>query len=199
MDNLNIKEFHFPHLESTNDWGKKNLLSYERSAITLIIADEQSAGRGQYGRQWLAPCGNLYASFCFFMQESHYSVFALTQVMAISIIQSLQSTGLPFRIKRPNDILVRGKKIAGILCETIPAFPDLGIVLGIGLNVNMSDEWLDQIQKPATSLLVETGKVWQMTSIMENLKNCFCQNLAHFFKNDFSPFLNSWNALVLHD
>jgi BirA family transcriptional regulator, biotin operon repressor / biotin---[acetyl-CoA-carboxylase] ligase len=198
MEDLKTVEFHFSLLDSTNDWGKKNILHYDRSVITLISAEEQSAGRGQYGRKWLAPAGfNIYASFCFFIDESHPNIPALTQVMALSIVQSLTLTDIDFRIKWPNDILVKGRKIAGILCETTHSSPQIGVILGVGLNVNMPKELLDQINQPATSLLIETGSEWHIPTILSGLKDQFSKDLSSFFRKDFSPFQNVWNRLIL--
>ena len=71
----------------------------------------------------------------------------------MAVAQALESLQLKPRLKWPNDLLLSGKKVCGILCETTEGW----VVLGIGLNVNMDAEELAQIDQPATSLLIETS------------------------------------------
>lgn len=190
--------YHFKSLPSTNDWGKEHLSEFDPTVITLVSADEQSQGRGQYGKQWFAPAHlNLYASFCFLIEAHQKDPLSLTHVMAISAIHVLETCGVQPQIKWPNDILVSQKKISGILCETIPLSSQVGIVLGIGLNVNMPSSLLEAIGQPATSLLEETRQTWEIPFILEALKKRFAQDLAIFLKEGFSPFLSRFRALRL--
>lgn len=189
---------HFDTLISTNDWAKLKLTSFARDQLTLITADEQTRGRGQYGRKWVSPKGeNLYASFCFFIDENQQDPLSLTHVLAISLAKVLHAHGLICRIKWPNDLLVNGKKIAGILCETEHLPPQFGVVIGLGLNLNMPKEALAQIGQPATSLQNETHQEWSIAQILSEITAHFLKDLDRFLQEGFAPFLPTFRKLIL--
>ncbi len=172
--------YHFETLASTNDWAKSQLETFAKDKLTVVTTDTQTRGRGQYGRTWISPKGkNLYASFCFFIEQDKYEPLALTRLLALSLARVLEGYGVVCRFKHPNDLLVNGEKIAGILSETIPFPPQLGVIIGVGLNVNMSKEELDQIDQPATSLKNETQKEWDIPKILEELQNTLQTDLIH--------------------
>ncbi len=175
---MEIIHYHFRLLSSTNDWSKEQIETFDPCALTLVTAEEQSKGRGQYGRRWIAPPHmNLYASFCFFTNEQQRDPLSLTHLMALSIVQTLEERGVIGKIKRPNDVMVNHKKIAGILCETVPFPHQLGIVIGVGLNVNMPASLLNTIDQPATSLLEETQQEWSIEGVLFDLKKYFIQKV----------------------
>lgn len=103
--------------------------------------------------------------------------------MAGAIIEYLKTRGIEGRIKKPNDVLVKGQKIAGILCETTP-FPDeslLGIVLGVGLNINMPSQLLQTIEQPATSLLQEIGQETEVLIVLNAIKAAFKSSMSPYW------------------
>jgi BirA family biotin operon repressor/biotin-[acetyl-CoA-carboxylase] ligase len=109
---------------------------------TVILADEQTAGRGQRGAVWDSkPAENLLVSV--FLTPANLSVHdqvALTHFASLSVVQVLRKFGISSNIKWPNDVLVDGKKIAGILIEnTISSGRISASIIGIGLNVNQTD------------------------------------------------------------
>ena len=157
--------------------------------MTLVTTDKQTGGKGQYTRDWFSPPKEgLYATFCFFIDEKIEESAFLTQVMALSLVQLLEKREITALIKWPNDILVSRKKIAGILCETIPLSPHKAIILGVGLNINTSQKHLGTIKKPATSYLAETGKVWDISKELHLLQEIFCGKLKIFLQKGFAPF-----------
>lgn len=180
---------HFETLGSTNDWGKMHLHTFPRNKMTLIYANSQLSGRGRYGRNWISPKEeNIYASFCFFIDENQQNPLSLTHVLAISVSECLQAYSIDCQIKWPNDILVSGKKIAGILCETLHLTPFFGVVIGIGLNVNMTEESLDTVGQPATSILQETKIKYLPEKLLKEIATRFSDDLAIFLKRGFEPF-----------
>jgi BirA family biotin operon repressor/biotin-[acetyl-CoA-carboxylase] ligase len=186
---MELIHLHFETLSSTNDWAKRNLHSFDRSKLTLISAETQTAGRGQYGRKWISPSKiNLYLTYCFF-PEKEQEPYMLTHLLAFSVIQTLAP--LPCHIKWPNDVIIKGKKIAGILCEVVPFATQQGVVLGIGLNVNMGREALETISQPATSLLQETGSPQDLQSLLLRLTNRFSSDLELFLAKGLTPFERS--------
>ena len=133
----------------------------------IVAAREQTAGRGRQDRKWLsAPNQNL--CFSLFVQTGAElaAVPSLTMAAALAVNDLLRSIGILSAPKWPNDVLVGGKKICGILSER--AEPS-GIIVGIGLNVNMSTEEAETIDRPATSMLIETGKSHDLFQTLEAL------------------------------
>ncbi|MGQ9627581.1 MAG: biotin--[acetyl-CoA-carboxylase] ligase [Anaerolineae bacterium] len=127
---------------------------------TLVIAEEQTAGRGRMGRKWLAPSGSsLLMSLVFRPSLAPNQAQRLTMICSLAICEAITKlTGIEAEIKWPNDILIRGKKVGGILTE-------LGIqrekveyaIVGIGLNVNLRPDDLPEVSGPITSLSYELG------------------------------------------
>jgi len=126
-------------VDSTNNYAAKLLKEGEIGHGTVILADEQTAGRGQRGAVWDSkPADNLLMSL--FVMPANLSVadqVALTHFASLSVLQVLRKFGISAEIKWPNDVLVDGKKIAGILIEnSIASGRIVSSVIGIGLNVN---------------------------------------------------------------
>ena len=121
----------------------------------VLLADEQTAGRGQHGRSWTCPAGvGVLLSVLIFPPERLRRPVILAAWAANSVCETIgQSTGLQARIKWPNDVLVRGRKVCGILIEQAR-----GTVVGIGLNVNQSAPSLEDTGLPhAGSLAFFSG------------------------------------------
>jgi len=193
---MEIIYHHFESLSSTNDWAKDYLAVLEHNALLLVTADGQTAARGQFGRTWLSPKGeNLYASFAFFASSQHEPL-TFTHLLALSAAAVLNDMRISCRLKWPNDLLVNHKKIAGILCETVP-MTHLGVILGIGLNVNMTSNTLKAISQPATSLFCETGQTYCLDKVCNSLKDKFREDLTLFLEQGFRPFQETFNHLLL--
>lgn len=181
------KRIHFQSLDSTNTWAKINPIEWSPEGVTLVTADEQTKGRGRFTREWISPANlNIYASYCFFVEQTQ-NISNISQIMAIACAETLESTHFAPKIKWPNDILIHGKKIGGILSETIQHGEQKGVICGIGLNVNMPQEMLPLIDRPATSLLVEGKKLYAITPLLENLSEKFLTLLDAFLTGGFSP------------
>lgn len=175
---MEIIHKHFESLPSTNDFAKEFLKKLKRDELLLVTASEQTAARGQYGRRWFSPKkANLYATFAFLVDSQKEPLF-FTQLLAKASLQALKEFDVAASIKWPNDLLVNQKKIAGILCETEPFLTHFGIVIGLGLNVNMTREQLNTIDQPATSLFAETGKLYALQDILDSVQEHFLCSLV---------------------
>jgi len=128
---------------------------------SVVIADAQSAGKGRLGRVWLSPAGvNLYCSIVLRPPISPVAACQLTFLSVVAVARAIEScTELVPQIKWPNDILVSGKKVAGLLNEMNAETEKVNfVVLGIGVNLNMRHSQLGEgVRHPATSLLEEGG------------------------------------------
>lgn len=129
---------------------------------TVVIADAQSGGKGRRGRIWSSPPGvNLYCSVILRSKIMPHEAPQLTFLSAVAVARAIErSTGLTPEIKWPNDVLIGGKKVAGLLNEMSAETDGINfIILGIGVNVNMAaDQFPVDLRHPATSLLLESGR-----------------------------------------
>lgn len=148
----------FDVLESTNDYGKE-LAKKQPVHGTLIVADTQTAGKGRRGRVWQSPGGTTISmSLCLEPKLRADKVSGLTLVAALSVAEAiLEVTGAAPQIKWPNDIVLNGRKICGILTEMCLKDNTYAVVVGIGINVN-TESFPEEIKEMASSLKLETGK-----------------------------------------
>jgi len=196
-----IERLHFTTIESTNTWAKQHVSKLALDKITVITASEQTVGRGRFDRKWLSPVDqNVYATYCFSLPNAikMRNVSTLSLVLAISAAQILQRLNFKVELKWPNDLLLKGKKVGGLLCETLTVDGRLWVFLGIGLNINMPLELLDQIDQPATSLLIQTGKQQEVESILKQLNAQFIAHLNQFLEQGFTPFLDVYRKLICY-
>jgi BirA family transcriptional regulator, biotin operon repressor / biotin---[acetyl-CoA-carboxylase] ligase len=123
----------------------------------------------------------------------------IPQVLSISAAKILENLQFNPKLKWPNDVLLSGKKTAGILCETTSVDDSWCIVLGIGMNINMPLEILMQIDRPATSLLAEDGNVRIVEDVVGQLLNQFNKDLALFLQQGFLPFIPYYRHYLVHN
>lgn len=156
----------FDELPSTNSYAA-DLAGDRANDGVIVLADAQSSGRGQHGRSWHCPAaeGILLSALLFPPPELRRPV-VLAAWAAVAVCETiLTCTGLQARIKWPNDVLLKGRKVCGILIEQ-----GRGTVAGIGLNVNQSAEAFAQAALPdAASLAVLTGSAVDRLHVLEVL------------------------------
>jgi BirA family biotin operon repressor/biotin-[acetyl-CoA-carboxylase] ligase len=140
---------------------------------TAVLAEEQTAGRGRLGRAWVSPAGkNIYVTLV--MRPPAPKLRVLSIVSPLAIAEALEGIGLAPRLKWPNDVLVGGRKIAGILIETELSGDAVKYALvGIGLNVNFDVEAVPEIATIATSVRRELGRDASREELLAALLNAF--------------------------
>src|SRR4051812_3291883 len=112
-----VVNIHLDQIDSTNTYAKQHAQDFAPDKITCITAEEQTAGRGRFQRKWISPRGvNLYTTFYFRLPLSTLHLTSLCQVAAFSVSSLLLQSDLHPKIKWPNDVLLSGKKISGVLC-----------------------------------------------------------------------------------
>ncbi|OGN64659.1 MAG: biotin--[acetyl-CoA-carboxylase] ligase [Chlamydiae bacterium RIFCSPHIGHO2_12_FULL_49_9] len=184
-----VKHIHFDTIDSTNSYAKREHFTFAPDEITCITADQQTAGRGRFLRHWISPKDvNLYVTFYFRLLSGTPDLTSIAQMLACTLSRILSHEGLKTKIKWPNDILLNQKKISGVLCETSFSADFAEVFLGIGINVNMSLDMASQIDQPATSLKIETGKTWDRQELLEKLQEAFEEDLEIFKTEGFAPF-----------
>jgi BirA family biotin operon repressor/biotin-[acetyl-CoA-carboxylase] ligase len=124
---------------------------------TVIIADEQTAGRGRLGRAWLSPPGSISVSLLLYPGIAGLPY--LIMIASLAAARSIEAvTGLKARLKWPNDVLVNGRKVAGILIESSMKGKAVDYaVIGMGININVDMTAFPEITATATSLSGELG------------------------------------------
>lgn len=168
---MEIHRLHLETVSSTNSWARAHLSQFPQEALTVITAHHQTHGKGQRGRSWLAPPGaSLTATFVQFHLRDPLQVL---QLMFGALTELLRGYGLTPFTKLPNDILIENKKIAGILIEITPE----ACLAGVGLNVQLSQKQLEEIDQPATSLhalgLSSLSPCEVLDQLMLNLNRAF--------------------------
>lgn len=194
-----MKKFHFPSISSTNSWSKEHAAQFDPTQLTIVTADEQTAGRGRFKRSWVSPkdC-NLYITYTFFIDRLDANVGNLPQVLALSAHELLQEKLQSIRIKWPNDLVIGKKKLAGILCEVTEVAPQWAVVIGIGINVNTPRSILEGIDRPATSLSEELGNPLDRQLLAEELHIKFNTFLKCFLQTGFAPLLVNFKKALIH-
>lgn len=123
---------------STNDLLKERACS-GAPAWTVAVADRQSAGRGRRGNAWASPEGNLYLSVLLPVPGDPAALTLIPLVAGLAVAEAIEEHGAPARLKWPNDVLLGGRKVAGVLAEAASNGQGVdSIVLGIGINVAAS-------------------------------------------------------------
>lgn len=196
--NMNINYIRFEKIDSTHLWAKQNIELFKEDQLTCIVTEEQSAGIGRFKRPWISPKGNIAATLYFTLKKECPFLLHLAQLLSLSCATLLKNEGFQPTIKWPNDLLLAGKKTAGILCEVISLEKKEGIILSIGLNVNMEEAELAQIDQPATSLWQISGRTWKQDQLLEALLVQFLADLERIEKEGVPPFLEKYKLYCPH-
>lgn len=162
------KIYYFETLDSTNTHAVRNFDTL--SDGDLVVAKTQTAGRGRLNREWVSAEGNLFASFV--IKEPFEEPFYATMISSLSVIAAVKKLYPELNpvIKWPNDVLLNEKKLCGVLCEGVIREGKLqGIICGIGVNLNLSDEILSQIDQPAISLSSVAGEKINLKKFTDEL------------------------------
>jgi BirA family transcriptional regulator, biotin operon repressor / biotin---[acetyl-CoA-carboxylase] ligase len=169
---MQIEYHHFATLASTNDYAKGIPSLFEKGKLHVVVAEEQSGGRGRYERKWHSEKGGLYVSFCFISEER--DPLELINQLVQTVTEVLAEEGVVVTLKMPNDLMLDQQKIAGLLLEPI----SYGAVLGLGLNVNQTAEQLRNVGQGAISLFVATGKSYDIKALLERISKRFLRALC---------------------
>ena len=155
---------HYASVTSTMEIAKK-LARQGAVDGTVVIADEQTAGKGRLGRTWLSPENNL--SISIILHPSLTNLPRLIMVASVAVIRAIRRiTGIDAQIKWPNDVTIKGKKVCGILIENELRGDHISFsVIGIGININLDPFTFPEISALATSLSHEVGKEVSRTEL----------------------------------
>lgn len=184
--------YKFNKLNSTNLHLKQNFNNYKN--FDIILAEHQSNGYGRFKRQWLDLGGeNIFMSMCLKLDGFNESIVGITQFTALILAKTFEIYGIQPTIKWPNDIHVNGRKISGILAESVIKNSKFeGIVLGLGININSDEKLFDSVSQKVTSLSTEVSKKINKDEFIENLVQKFEADYEKLLDNGFSIFKNEY-------
>jgi BirA family biotin operon repressor/biotin-[acetyl-CoA-carboxylase] ligase len=168
---LGIPFLHFQELDSTNLEARRQAEAGAPHGACLA-AEHQSAGRGRLDRRWLAPKSTcLLFSLILRPLLRLDQVFGLTSLAALAVCRAVEAlSDLQPLIKWPNDVFLDGKKLAGILTEFTSRAENLEfVVVGVGLNVNLTAKQLAKLPAPAESLKAATGRPWDRAVLLAGI------------------------------
>lgn len=151
-----------PSTESTMDDARRMLQRFRLQSGAIVLAEAQTAGRGRAGRSWVSPPDvNLYFTLVLHTPTPRHLAYVTPLAIALAAEETAAAAGLPLRadLKWPNDVLVDGRKLAGVLIETTATGAGEPVALvGVGLNVNLNTSAYPEIAATATSLREALGR-----------------------------------------
>jgi BirA family biotin operon repressor/biotin-[acetyl-CoA-carboxylase] ligase len=172
---------YYSELDSTNT--KAWELIYENAQNgTVVITDNQTKGRGRQSNKWISiPDKSLTFSIILYPNAPPNKINLFSLLAGLAITDCLIENNIQAKLKWPNDILINGKKVGGILCESkISGGIIKSMVIGIGLNVNdKTEEFPEVLRKNATSLQIESGIQYQLEILLAK----FLNHLEHRINN----------------
>ena len=185
---------------STNDEAKTKLTEIDNFNNSLVIfAEQQTSGRGRSGKAWVSPANvNIYLSF------GWHSSLKITDLEGLSLASGVEISthldpiiGESLKLKWPNDLFLSEKKTGGILVETTSNKKGASIVIGVGLNVLMSDKVENSIDQDWTSLSIHFGKDFDRNKIAGNILEALFHLKNNFETNGFSHYKDQFEELNL--
>ena len=169
----------------------------ELSEGTVLAARCQTAGRGRLDRTWItAPGRDLAFSLLLRPCVPPGQLPSLPMAAALAVAHALDAFGRAAQVKWPNDVLANGRKICGILSEALALDPVPVIILGIGVNVNMTETEATAIDRPATSLYIETGETHPIGVVLDAVLEAWPPFYARWEDQGFSGLREDWLARV---
>ena len=192
---------YFDTIDSTNTKAQE-LAEKGYPSGTLVVADKQESGKGRRGRSWVSPSGTgIFMTLMIKPDINPNNASMLTLVAALAVAKAITSvTGEKAMIKWPNDIVVNGKKVCGILTEMNAQFDYINhIVVGIGINVH-NESFPEEISHMASSLMIEAGgKRFHRAQIIAETMSYFEQYYDTFLKTqDLSALVREYDELLVN-
>jgi len=162
---------------------------------TVVVADEQTGGRGRQGRRWISPPGrNVYVSLLVRPEIPNATAAGLSLAAGVALADAAESAGVPALLKWPNDLYLGERKAAGILVETAPGADGARhAVIGAGINVNMTeDEIPADLRGKATSLRIRAGREFSRVEVLTLFLDAFARRYGEFAAGGFPAIHPAW-------
>ena len=189
-----LEAIHLEHIGkvgSSNDEAKLRALNKPEHGL-MLIAEAQTKGRGSNQRTWISETGNLYASLILYPEIAHAEAQDFVKMAGLAVMDVLKKYALKPRLKAPNDVLVEGKKICGILVETVTKgnVPP-SVIIGVGLNVGSHPEVPEY---PTTSLNAYSATPQKLPEVTAFLAESLRLRYEAWRLNGFTPLEKEYHA-----
>lgn len=194
---LGTRICHYEKVDSTNRVARE-LAEAGAAEGTVVIAEVQENGKGRLGRYWVSPRGGVWLSLVLCPPVAPVEAPCITLLSAVAVVKAVrQVTGLAAGIKWPNDVLVNGKKVCGILTEMKSELDAINyLIAGIGVNVNLTaGDFPEELQHPATSLMLELGREVSRVNLVQELLRQFEELYGQLMQEGFTRIRNQWKEL----
>jgi BirA family biotin operon repressor/biotin-[acetyl-CoA-carboxylase] ligase len=193
-----LNDYHllsFDTIDSTNEEAKR-LAANGGSHGAVIWAKEQTHGKGRAGREWQSISGNLFVTVLLQPGCDIAIIPQMTYVAALAVLHTIQDIvpqDAEIALKWPNDVLINGKKVAGILLESfqVPNDDQRWVAVGVGINVEGSPSG---VTFPATSLKEEGVEIISAKIVLSRYVHCFVEAYNKWSKSGFASVRRQWNA-----
>jgi BirA family biotin operon repressor/biotin-[acetyl-CoA-carboxylase] ligase len=180
----------FEEVDSTNNKAKQ--ISLEENDGTVVVSEKQTSGRGRRGREWHSPKGGIYISFILKPNISPEKAPQLTLVSSLALVETLNDMNntLDAKIKWPNDVLIRGKKVSGILTELSADMEKINyIVVGVGVNLSTDSS---NLPETGTSLKLEMKKDVSVNLFLKSFLEKYDLVYQKYLNGDISQIIKLW-------
>lgn len=194
----NFEIYSYEEVSSTNDVAKEIAGDTSQEKM-VIVAETQTFGKGRLGRRWISPLGGLWFSVILRPKILPEDATQLTFIMASTVAETIsQMFGLKTEIKWPNDVLVEGRKICGILSETNTKKRDVEyVIVGVGINANVDLESFGcNLRDNATSLKFELGHKIKRKVFLRRLLESFDLRYQRLQRGQWRSLLQEWKKLA---
>jgi len=164
-----MKHIHFKSIDSTHLYAKRSIDRLKAFPLTIITTDYQTSGIGRRLDKWHSPEGSSLLMSIVYKLPKSKDIPYTSQAAAAALKETLAPLNLPITFKYPNDLLIKGKKLSGIISETCHPM----MITSIGLNLTQTPDQLALIDQPATSLLIETSLTFTPDQILSRFLSIF--------------------------
>ena len=186
---------YFDEAVSTNNIAKE--IAATSNEGTIVIAEQQRSGRGRLGREWVSPRGGIWFSLILKPKTPVKNASRITLIAGLAVAKTIRNLGIEASIKWPNDVLVNGKKVCGILTEIEAELDQIAyVVVGIGINVNFELKDIpSEFQETTTTVKQEMGHYIDRLQFIQDLLFELEQQYIKFSTQSFNSILSEWVAM----
>lgn len=194
MESIGENIIYFEEVDSTNDVAKR--LAPKSKEGTVIIAETQTKGRGRGRKEWISPPGGVWMSVILKPKIDPSCAPVLTLIFGLAVCKVIRSFGLDAKIKWPNDVIIKDRKIAGVLADLHSYERVNFVIVGVGIdaNVNLQD-FPKEFRENVTSLKSELGQEIEKRSLIQNILKEMDRVYNTFKSGSLSSLLQEWKKL----
>ena len=194
MGSIGENIIYFEEVDSTNDVAKR--LAPKSKEGTVIIAETQTKGRGRGRREWISPPGGVWMSVILKPKIDLSCAPVFTLIFGLGVCKVIRSFGLNAKIKWPNDVIIKGRKIAGVLAD-LDFYEEVNfVIVGVGIDANVDlEDFPKEFRGNVTSLKKELGQEIEKQSLIQNIFQEMNRVYDRFKSGSLSSLLQEWKEL----